>query len=122
LSKHNPEISWSSKTIKLSHCPQECNDLHPRSRAEREAKKHEAEEYIYPRLCSTHVCARTAEELVPREYHHYLKVFSKEESESVGVSWFYPFPLCLSHRTALHNTFPPLRLNILPLSHLRLVD
>ncbi|KAI6100714.1 hypothetical protein EDD17DRAFT_1493764, partial [Pisolithus thermaeus] len=87
LSKHSPEISWSSKTIKLSHCPKECNDLQTRTRAEKEAKKCEAEamEYLYPKLHSACVHAGTTEELIPREYHCYLKVFSKEESERMPL-------------------------------------
>ncbi|KIN95279.1 hypothetical protein M404DRAFT_77131, partial [Pisolithus tinctorius Marx 270] len=83
LRKHNLEVCWETKQVKLSHCPCECHDLAPRTRAERIAEEQEAQdmEYLYLKLCSTRVQTSTTEELVPKEYHQYLKVFSKEESE-----------------------------------------
>ncbi|KIN96515.1 hypothetical protein M404DRAFT_73659, partial [Pisolithus tinctorius Marx 270] len=74
--KHNPEVCWETKQVKLSCCPHKCHDLALKTRAERVAEEQEAQdmEYLYPKLHSTR-------ELVPKEYHQYLKVFSKEESE-----------------------------------------
>ncbi|KAI5986437.1 hypothetical protein F5J12DRAFT_697807, partial [Pisolithus orientalis] len=77
LQKHNPKVCWETKWVKLSHCPHECHDLTPRTRKGRLAKEQEAQdmEYLYPKLHSTRVRAGTTEELIPKEYHQYLKVF-----------------------------------------------
>ncbi|KAI5988680.1 hypothetical protein F5J12DRAFT_699023, partial [Pisolithus orientalis] len=75
--KHNPEVCWETKQVKLLHCPCECLDLAPRIRVERLAEEQEAQdmEYLYLKLCSTRVRAGTTKELIPKEYHQYLKVF-----------------------------------------------
>ncbi|KIO04648.1 hypothetical protein M404DRAFT_67087, partial [Pisolithus tinctorius Marx 270] len=87
LRKRNPEVCWETKQVKLSRCPHECRDLAPKTRAERIAEEREAQdmEYLYPKLRSTRVRTGTTEELVPKEYHQYLKVFSKEESERMPL-------------------------------------
>ena len=53
---------------------------------------------------------KTAEELVPKEYHQYLKVFSKEESERMPIRkpW--------DHAIELKETFKPKKGRLIPLS------
>ena len=50
------------------------------------------------------------EELVPKEYHQYLKVFSKEESEKMPIRkpW--------DHAIELKETFKPKKGRLTPLS------
>ena len=54
---------------------------------------------------------KTTEELVPKEYHQYLKVFSKEESERMPIRkpW--------DHTIELKETFKPKKGRLIPLSH-----
>ena len=54
---------------------------------------------------------KTAEELVPKEYHQYLKVFSKEELERMPIrkTW--------DHMIELKETFKPKKGRLIPLSH-----
>ena len=54
---------------------------------------------------------KTAEELVPKEYHQYLKVFSKEESERMPIRkpW--------DHVIELKEMFKPKKGRLIPLSH-----
>ena len=51
------------------------------------------------------------EELVPKEYHKYLKVFSKEELERMLIRkpW--------DHAIELKDTFKPKKGRLIPLSH-----
>ena len=53
---------------------------------------------------------KTAGKLVPKEYHHYLKVFSKEESERMPIRkpW--------DHTIELKDTFKPKKGRLIPLS------
>ena len=53
---------------------------------------------------------KTAEELVPNEYHQYLKVFSKEELERMLIRkpW--------DHTIELKKTFKPKKGRLIPLS------
>ena len=53
---------------------------------------------------------KTAEELVPKEYHQYLKVFSKEESEKMPIRkpW--------DHVIELKDTFESKKGRLIPLS------
>ncbi|KIN99403.1 hypothetical protein M404DRAFT_30463 [Pisolithus tinctorius Marx 270] len=112
LRKHNPEVCWETKQVKLSRCPRECHDLAPKTRAERIAEEQEAQdmEYLYPKLRSTRVRASTTEELVPKEYHQYLKVFSKEELKRM------PLRKPWDHAIDLKETFTPKRGRLIPLS------
>ena len=54
---------------------------------------------------------KTAEELVPKEYHQYLKVFSKEELERMLIRkpW--------DHMIELKDMFKPKKGRLIPLSH-----
>ena len=54
---------------------------------------------------------KTVEELVPKEYHKYLKVFSKEELERMLIRkpW--------DHAIELKDTFKPKKGRLIPLSH-----
>ena len=54
---------------------------------------------------------KTVEELVPKEYHQYLKVFSKEESERMLIRkpW--------DHAIELKDMFKSKKGRLIPLSH-----
>ena len=54
---------------------------------------------------------KTAEELVSKKYHQYLKVFLKEESERM------PIRKSLDHVIELKDMFKPKKGRLIPLSH-----
>ena len=53
---------------------------------------------------------KTSEELIPKEYHKFLKVFSKKESEHMPL--WKPW----DHAIDLKDTFKPKKEHIIPLS------
>ncbi|KIK13956.1 hypothetical protein PISMIDRAFT_17634 [Pisolithus microcarpus 441] len=97
---HNPVVSWADKTIKMTRCPCKCHDLAPLSKQEKEEANDM--EYLHPKLCSTWSHSGTVEDLVPKEYHQYLKVFLKESSKHM------PLRKPWDHAIDLKDTFIPL--------------
>ncbi|KAF9800263.1 hypothetical protein IEO21_10402 [Rhodonia placenta] len=109
LREHNPEIDWESGSLKLSQCPEMCSarktgqmeqavtarDTGVRPMACRSWEQgitlpgapqlFVAAGHTYPQLFAEEEIkkkvVKTAEESVPKQYHEFLKVFSKEASE-----------------------------------------
>ncbi|KAF9803489.1 hypothetical protein IEO21_09671 [Rhodonia placenta] len=109
LCKHNPEINWETDSLKLSRCPEMCGarktgrmeqaatvcDMGVRPMACRAWKQgimlpgapqlFIAAGHIYFQLFTEDEIkkkvVKTAKESVPKQYHKFLKVFSKEASE-----------------------------------------
>ena len=90
LQCHNPEIDWSKGTVKMTHCPQHCYMLQDKSTfiQEMEEEKYNNQYYVHETIHtldaqweSQKPREKMPEELVPVEYHKFLKVFSKKESE-----------------------------------------
>ena len=92
LKCHNPDIDWTKGMVKMTCCPQHCHMLQLKSAFLASLKK---EEYnIQYQVHETiHVLEaqqekpkeKTPEELVPKEYHKFLKVFSKKESKHMPL-------------------------------------
>ncbi|KAF9796506.1 hypothetical protein IEO21_10991 [Rhodonia placenta] len=109
LREHNPEIDWESGSLKLSRCPETCN-TRKTGRMEQAATARDtgvrptarrpweqgitlpgapqlfvAAGHTYSQLFAEEEIkkkvVKTAEESVPKQYHEFLKVFSKEASE-----------------------------------------
>ena len=85
LKCHNPEIDWEASTVKITQCPKMCQCFRrsiTRFLAHVEKKEQESTWHAYHLRATTEILPpktkKTMEELVPEEYHKFLKVFSKE--------------------------------------------
>ena len=113
LKHHNPDIDWETGQVRMTRCPWTCRVLQGKSPLEQsinaldqnglrtiQAIKREQEwlETLKP------------EDLVPKTYHKYLKVFSKKESERMPVHkpW--------DHAIDMTDTFVPKKGRLIPLS------
>ena len=90
LKKHNPDIDWTNGEVKMTRCPRSCYLLQEKSIFLQTLEKKEVEQAwsahkIRVTLDKPKKVEKTAEELVPKEYHQYLKVFSKEESKRMPI-------------------------------------
>ena len=117
LKHHNPDIDWTKGTVTMTHCPRHCHMLQPKSAFLASLKKEE-----YDIQYQVHETIRvleaqqekpkekTPEELVPKEYHKFLKVFSKKESKRMLLQkpW--------DHAIDLKDTFKLKKGHIIPLS------
>jgi len=88
LAAHNPEINWETGEVRMSRCPPWCGKQI--TIKQREAKvedrkdlrwtmedKEREEEVIEDR--------QKVEDMVPKRFHRWLKVFGKQESEQMPV-------------------------------------
>ena len=101
LRHHNPEIDWKTGEVKMTRCPDECGkkwktgrQTKPRWKKQEEREEKERrrptieEEKMIARIVEEKeneeedlIELRATEELVPRRFHKYLKVFEKKDSE-----------------------------------------
>ena len=88
LKCHNPDIDWTKGTVKMTHYPQHCHMLQPKSAflASLEKEKYDIQYQVHKIICVLEAQQekpkeKTPEGLVPKEYHKFLKVFSKKESK-----------------------------------------
>ena len=117
LKHHNPDINWETGQVKMTRCPWTCRVLQGKSPLEQSidmldqnglrtihAIKKEQERSEVPKPDTR------PEDLVPKTYHKYLKVFSKKESESMPVRkpW--------NHAIDMKDTFIPKKGRLIPLS------
>ena len=116
LKKHNPNIDWTNREVKMTRCPHSCYLLQEKSIFLQTLEKEEVEQAwsahkIQVTLDKPKKVEKTAEEPVPKEYHQYLKVFSKEESERMPIRkpW--------DHMIELKDMFKPKKGRLIPLSH-----
>ena len=115
LKKHNPDIDWTNKEVKMTCCPRSCYLLQEKSIFFQTLKKEEVKQAwsahkIQVMLDKPKKVEKTVEELVPKEYHQYLKVFSKEELERMPIRkpW--------DHVIELKEMFKPKKGRLIPLS------
>ena len=102
LGCHNPEIDWKIGEVKIMRCPDECGkkwkvgkQMKPgwKKQEEKEEKKEMRrpiieEEKTIERIMEEKekeekdlIKLRVTEGMVPRQFHKYLKVFEKKDSE-----------------------------------------
>jgi len=102
LACHNPEIDWKTGKVQMTRCPDECEKKWRTGRQtkpewkkqeEKEKKKEMRrpttdEEIAIARIVAEKeeeldeedmIVVRKTEEMVPRQFHKYLKVFKKKE-------------------------------------------
>ena len=117
LKHHNPDIDWETGQVRMTRCPWTCRVLQGKSPLEQSidtldqnglrtihAIKREQERSEAPKPDPK------PEDLVPKAYHKYLKVFSKKESERMPVRkpW--------DHAIDMKDTFVPKKGRLIPLS------
>ena len=92
LKRHNPDIDWTKGTVKMTHCPRHCHMLQPKLAflASLEKEEYVIQYQVHETIRALEVQQekpkeKTPEELVPKEYHKFLKVFSKKESERMPL-------------------------------------
>ena len=92
LQCHNLEIDWSKGMVRMTHCPRHCHMLQDKSAfiQEVEEEEYDNQYYVHETIRALEVQQesqkpreKTTEVLVPVEYHKFLKVFSKKESEQM---------------------------------------
>ena len=117
LKRHNPDIDWTKGTVKMTCCPQHCHILQPKLAflASLEKEEYNIQYQVHKTICALEVQQekpkeKTPEELVPKEYHKFLKVFSKKESEHM------PLRKPWDHAIDLKDTFKLKKGHIIPLS------
>ena len=69
LATHNPEINWEKGEMKMTQCPPICGKRKQKTQKKRQVRKIKEE--------------KTVEELVPRRFWKWKKVFEKEELERI---------------------------------------
>jgi len=118
LACHNQEIDWKTEEVQIMRCSDECGkkwrtgrQTKPGWKKQEEKKKKKEirrpttdEEIAIARIVAEKeeeldkedmVVVRKTEELVPRQFHKYLKVFEKKESERMPMrkAWDYAIDL-----------------------------
>ena len=129
LRRHNPEIDWKTGEVKMTRCPEECGrkwkvgkQTKPgwKKQEEKEEKRGRPtieEEKMIKRILTEkeeeeehEIEIRATEEMVPRRFHKYLKVFEKKDSERM------PTRKTWDHAIDLKEGFVPRKGKIYPLS------
>ena len=117
LKHHNPDIDWTKGTVKMTRCLRHCHMLQLKSAflASLEKEEYDIQYQVHETIRALEAQQekpkqKTPEELVPKEYHKFLKVFSKKESKRMLLRkpW--------DHAIDLKDTFKPKKGHIIPLS------
>ena len=114
---HNPDINWTKGMVRMTQCPQHCYMLQLKLAFifSLETEEYNIQYQVHKTICVLEAqqdkpTEKTPEELVPKEYHKFLNVFSKKESEHMplGKPW--------DHVIDLKDMLKPMKGNIIPLS------
>ena len=127
---HNPEIDWKTGEVKMTRCPEECGKkwkagkqtkLGWKKQEEKEKKRGRSvveEEKMIKRILTEKkeeedvMEVRMTEEMVPRRFYKYLKVFEKKDSERMLTKKIW------DHAIDLKEGFVPKKGKIYPLSRI----
>jgi len=117
LAAHNPEIDWEKGEVKMTRCPPLCGKI-VRIKAKKEIREDEKkivrwavdEKEDWGREEEMEADHRKVEEMVPKRFHKWLKVFGKVESERMLVrkAW--------DHAIDLNDDFKASKVRVYPLS------
>jgi len=130
LACHNPEIDWKTEEVQMTRCLDECGkkwrtrrQTKPGWKKQKEKKKKKEmrkpmidKEIAIARIVAEKekeldmIIVRKTEKMVPRQFHKYLKVFEKKESERM------PMRKAWDHTIDLREGFVPKKGKIYPLS------
>lgn len=117
LKCHNPTIDWIKGVVKMDKCPPSCRHLQDKSKFMQHVEHIEgiaAEKAYHLRaadISEKPKMLRTAEEIIPPQFHKYLKVFSEKEAER------FPVKKPWDHAIDLKESFVPKKGRNIPLSH-----
>jgi len=102
LACHNSEIDWKTREVQMIRCLDECGKKWRIGKQTKPGwkKQHKKEEKKEIRKLMTD---EEIEEMVPRQFHKYLKVFEKKESERM------PMKKAWDHVIDLREGFVPKR-------------
>jgi len=102
LAHHNPEIDWKTGEVKMMRCPDKCGKKWRTGRQtkpgwKKQEERKEKKERRKPTIEEVRMIERireekedegkdlielrATEEIVPRRFHRYLKMFEKKDSE-----------------------------------------
>jgi len=114
LAAHNPEINWEMGEVKMLRCPPWCG----KQIKQREAKVEDGKDLRWmmeerERQEEAIENRQKVEDMVPKRFHKWLKVFGKQESERMPVrkTW--------DHAIDLQDEFVPRKGRIYPLSRIK---
>jgi len=117
LAAHNPEIDWEKGEVRMTRCPPLCGRI-VRIKGKKEAREDEKkivrwavdEKEDWGREEEIEADHRKVEEMVPKRFHKWLKLFGKVESERMPVrnAW--------DHTIDLNNDFKASKARVYPLS------
>ena len=105
LQRHNPEIDWMKGTVKMTCCPCHCHMLQDKStfiqvmeeeEYDNQYHVHETIRALKMQQESQKSREKTPKELVLIEYHKFLNVFSKKESECMLIRKPWDHAICRS--------------------------
>jgi len=116
LTAHNPEINWETGEVRMTRCPPLCGQTQKKKtiekRQETEEDKRDLKWTIEERERKEKIEGdhRKVEELVPRRFHKWKRVFGKVESKRM------PTRKPWDHAIDLREDFVPRKGQIYPLS------
>jgi len=126
LAAHNPEIDWEKGEVKMTRCPPWCGKDNRNKKVKerkeevrrRETRKVEEERAIswvadkedWGREEEMEIDHRKIETMVPKQFHWWLKVFGKMESERMLVKKVW------DHAIDVKEDFKPSKAKVYPLS------
>ena len=122
LTAHNPEIDWEKRDVELTRCPPWCsknNKVKERIKCKERVRGAEEEKMIswvvdekedWGREKEMEINHRKIEAMVPKQFHRWLKVFGKVESERMPVRKVWDYAIDVK------EDFKPSKAKVYPLS------
>jgi len=117
LVAHNPEIDWEKEEVRMTRCPPLCEKT-VKIKGKKKTRKDERkivrwavdEKEDWGREEEIEADHRKIEEMVPKQFHKWLKVFGKVESERMLVKKVW------DHVIDLNDNFKASKARVYPLS------
>ena len=117
LAAHNPEIDWEKGEVRMTRCPLLCGKA-VKIKRKKETREDERkivrwavdEKEDWGREEEIEADHRKIEEMVPKRFHKWLKVFGKVESKRMPVRKVW------DHAIDLNNDFKASKARVYPLS------
>ena len=122
LAAHNPEINWETREVKMTRCPPLCGGKSQKKEKVKRVATEEEEKIIqwaidnkedWGREKKIEENHRKIEEMVPKRFLKWRKVFRKVESERMPKRKIWDYAI------ELKETFKPRKGRIYPLSKMR---
>jgi len=117
LAAHNPEIDWEKEEVRITRCPPMCGKA-VKIKEKKEIREDKRkiirwtvdEKEDWEREEEIEADHRKVEEMVPKWFHRWLKVFGKIESERMPVRKVW------DHAIKLNDDFKASKVKVYPLS------